>query len=80
MTLAGFDFYHNPIKRGLYLKFNEDRIIKNIEIRSMRGESLIYKEINSKFGNVYINLNSGMYIVEVVKDDDTHVVKKLIVN
>ena len=76
----GFDFYPNPLKRGSYLKFNEDRIIKNIEIRSMRGESLIYKEINSKFGKVHINLNSGMYIVEVVKDDDTHVVKKLIVN
>ncbi len=75
----GFDFYPNPVKGGSYIRFSEDEIIKNIRLRSMNGEILIFKDINSKEGNVQINLNRDMYILEVVKDDDTHVFKKLIV-
>ncbi len=75
----GFGFYPNPVKGGSYIRFSEDEIIKNIRLRSMNGEILIFKDINSKEGNVQINLNRGMYILEVLKENDRHVFKKLIV-
>ena len=75
----GFDFYPNPVKGGSYIRFSEDEILKNIRLRSMNGEILIFKDINSKEGNIQINLNRGMYILEVLKENDRHVFKKLIV-
>ena len=74
-----FSIYPNPVVRGSDINLITNKDITSIEIRSMEGELVLSKFIDSESNNLKINLKEGIYIVEVHRENGKKLVRKLLV-
>ena len=74
-----FLIYPNPITNISSLKINSDQEIKSVQIKDLRGITINGLSLNKKNPSIEINLDRGLYIVEIVVENNSKVFKKLIV-
>ena len=74
-----FSIYPNPVIRGSDINLITNKDIKSIEIRSMEGELVLSKFIDSESNNLKINLKKGIYIVEAHRENGKKLFRKLLV-
>ncbi len=75
--------YPNPV---IDYKFNiqSNQIISEIEVLNVIGKTIV-TQVNENFSTDDLTVNlpqceKGMYIVKIIFNDETHIIKKLLVN
>ena len=71
--------YPNPVRKGSSVYISNYHNIKSIIIRDINGRALFHESINSNQKTIIINLESGLYLLEVDKLDGKKLYEKLIV-
>ena len=77
-----FNIYPNPADRQFYLQWkNETSSIKNIKIRNMVGQEIIFKrKIKDEINQIELpQLSKGIYVVVVTDTDDLQHSKRLVI-
>ena len=79
VEILEFGIYPNPVKRGSKINVISSKDIKSIQIMSKDGRVVYAKNIIDSIPNIKINLQEGLYIIEVEKKDGMKLFKKLLV-
>ncbi|NIF06995.1 T9SS type A sorting domain-containing protein [Chryseobacterium sp. Tr-659] len=76
-NLTETGIYPNPVTHDLNLIFNKK--IRDISLYSISGNKIFFKSINSSNTKINMsNLANGYYIIDILLEDNSKVVKKLL--
>ncbi|MDP2161824.1 MAG: T9SS type A sorting domain-containing protein, partial [Flavobacterium sp.] len=79
LSVGGFDsskftYYPNPVQDVLTLNYSQT--IREVTVFNMLGQHVITKQNNDVQAQVSLsNLPNGTYLVRVVSEDESHIVK-----
>lgn len=66
--------YPNPVSSSLH--FQSETVIEKIEILDMNGRTMLYKELNSAYGEINLGeLSAGIYFVKMLAGNNIKTIK-----
>lgn len=76
--IAVFKFYPNPAQDDLYILGTHK--IKSIELINTQGKRVAFYHFNKSIIRINVSeLNSGIYLIQAIDENDTSETKKLVI-
>ena len=73
---SNFEMYPNPAND--YLNFNSTVRVNTIQIFDLSGREIVSKNVEGTSGNIQLNINGGVYVVQINSEDNVFFRKLLV--